>query len=108
MVQMYILPFTYDFFQYKLFTSMKVAGPSLKMAIYCGRNIEKQQINKYVIYIVRQVRSEKSVCIGHLHGRFMILNLRILTPTIFLDIVFWLTRWIVFKMLVTYFIICSR
>jgi len=39
MLQMYILPFTYDYFQYKLYTSIKVPGPSLKMALHCGRNM---------------------------------------------------------------------
>jgi hypothetical protein len=37
---MYILPFTYDYFQYKLYTSIKAVDPSLKMAIFYGQNMQ--------------------------------------------------------------------
>ena len=85
MVKMYILPFTYDYFQYKLYTSIKVAGLSLKMAITCGRNMKQQKINKYVIYIVRWVKSEK-ICVYWNVTRMMYdIKFEILTPTIFLD-----------------------
>jgi len=39
MAKTYILPFTYDYFQYKLYMSIKAVGPSLKMAVSCGRNM---------------------------------------------------------------------